>query len=68
MALLAGNFVKVSYRNLQQVAKRRVVPRITKRRYICSAQLAQRASGPDDGRTTHFGFETVSEAEKEEKG
>lgn len=47
------------------VFKKRIVPC---RRFLATTQLRSQQLPGEDGRTTHFGFETVAETQKEAKG
>lgn len=38
------------------------------RRFLATTQLRSQQLPGEDGRTTHFGFETVAETQKEAKG
>ena len=63
----------MSVRSIEQVAAavslRNVNNRCSRRYFTSSVRGAQQqAGGPHNGRTTHFGFETVPESDKESKG
>jgi hypothetical protein len=62
-------FARATWRSLHFFAKRKSYYRVPGRCFSCSIRQAQKAEDRiENGRTTHFGFETISEAQKEQKG
>jgi 2-methoxy-6-polyprenyl-1,4-benzoquinol methylase len=62
-------FARAAWRSLQFSAKRKSYYRTPYRFFSCPHRQAQKAEDRiENGRTTHFGFETISEAQKEQKG
>jgi uncharacterized protein YlaI len=62
-------FARAAWRSLHFSAKHKNYYRATYRCFSCSIRQAQKAEDRfQNGRTTHFGFETISEAQKEQKG
>lgn len=60
--------LRVPVRSLGRLAAQSASPRHLSRSIILSAaRLQQHIEDPQDGRTTHFGFQTVAEAQKEAK-
>jgi 2-methoxy-6-polyprenyl-1,4-benzoquinol methylase len=62
-------FARAAWRSLHFSAKRKSYYRAPYRCFACSIRQAQKPEDRfENGRTTHFGFETISEAQKEQKG
>jgi hypothetical protein len=54
---------------LRLLIKPRILPAPSKRRFSAASRHPQQHPiGPDNDRTTHFGFQTVLEAQKEARG
>lgn len=62
-------FATSPWRSLHYSARRRVNSRTAYRCVSCSIRQWQKAGEEvENGRTTHFGFDTISESQKEQKG
>lgn len=58
-----------AWRSLHWCAKRRInIPQTPYRCFSCSVQLQAGGTTPGQDKTTHFGFETIPETEKESRG
>ena len=65
----SSTFVRTAWRSLHHSAKRKKYNPPAYRCFSCTIRHLQKAENKfEDGRTTHFGFKTISEAQKEQKG